>query len=45
MRPIDVHHAVNNLWKTLPVGLGEDFNTVLKYLEHIEAEKERRNRK
>lgn len=28
--------AKNRLWKTIPVGSGKDFNTLLKYIEALE---------
>ena len=36
MRGIEVTEAIANLWEKLPVGLGKDFNTVLKYVERLE---------
>lgn len=32
----EAREAINRLWKTVPLGSGEDFNAVVKYIEFLE---------
>ena len=33
----ELDNAIKHLWKTVPVGSGKDFNTVIKYIEYMRA--------
>lgn len=39
MRPVDVHYAIHELFKTVPLGQGENLNTLVTYIERLERER------